>query len=142
MILIYDHLERYSTNMLCVQHCLKGSSIRNPMQQPSIKGKKTMQPRVQLNMTTQDTARKPHSSQDRLFLCWTITGHCGSLPLYVQLIMVPTSSRLLVELSIDEHETTFVNVIQMLTSHTHIGSQGGTPNHISIANSYLTRCSC
>ena len=49
-----------------------------------------------------------------------MTGHCGSLPLlYVQPIMAHTSSKSLVELNTDEHETTFVNVTQMLSSLTH-----------------------
>ena len=37
----------------------------------------------------------------------------------MQLIMVHTSSKSLVELSTDEHETTFVNITQMLSSLTH-----------------------
>ena len=50
-----------------------------------------------------------------------MTGHCGSLPLlYMQLIMAHTSSKSLVELSTDGHETTFMNVTQMLSSLTHI----------------------
>ena len=48
-----------------------------------------------------------------------MTGHCGSLPLkYMQPIMFPTSSKSLVELSLDEHESTFVNITQMLSSLT------------------------
>ena len=48
-----------------------------------------------------------------------MTGHCGSLPLlYAQPIMVHTSSKSLVELNTDEHETTFVNVTQNLSSLT------------------------
>ena len=50
-----------------------------------------------------------------------MTGHCGSLPLlYTQPIMAPTSSKLLVVLSTDEHKTTSVNVTQMLSSLTHL----------------------
>ena len=49
-----------------------------------------------------------------------MTGHCGSLPLlYVQPIMAHTSSKSLVELNTGEHETTFVNITQMLSSLTH-----------------------
>ena len=49
-----------------------------------------------------------------------MTGHCGSLPLlYMQPIMAHTSSKSLAELSTDEHEATFVNVTQMLSSLTH-----------------------
>ena len=49
-----------------------------------------------------------------------MTGHCDSLPLYyVQPIMAHTSSKSLVELSTDEHETTFVNITQMLSTITH-----------------------
>ena len=48
-----------------------------------------------------------------------MTGHCGSLPpSYMQPIMAHTSSKALVELNTDEHETTFVNVTQMLSSLT------------------------
>ena len=51
------------------------------------------------------------------------TGCCRKAPLYAgqhaQPIMAHTSSKSLVELNTDEHETTFVNITQMLSSLTH-----------------------
>ena len=51
------------------QQCLKGSSIRIPYQQPNVKGKRNVYPRVQLTMTIHNATRKPYSEQDKLFLC-------------------------------------------------------------------------